>query len=117
MKRILPLLLLLSGCISTEPSQDQLSRNAQRCAAFGYKAGSDKYADCQLQLAEETQQNNDASRRRLHSVFVGMSAAGAAQPAPVVYNPYPPVQRVIIQQPTSTLTQTVNQQPYQRPVY
>lgn len=117
MKRILPVLLMLTGCISTAPTSNQLATNAKKCAAYGYRPGTDKYADCQMALAQQSEQSNDNARASLHAMFGGMEEAGNSQPAPVIYNPYPPVQRVQIVQPVPTLTQTVNRPPIQRPVY
>jgi hypothetical protein len=80
MRKILLLLLLpLAGCINTAPTETQLTSNARQCTAFGYKPGTDKYADCQLALAQQSAQRNEDARARAHAFFRGLSAAGNSQ--------------------------------------
>jgi hypothetical protein len=81
--------LSLTGCINTAPSENQLATNAKQCEGFGYKPGTDRYADCQLSLAQQTAEQNENRRARMNAGFRAMSMAGAAsQPRQTTCNQF-----------------------------
>lgn len=71
MKKIFPMLLCLTGCVSTDPTPQQMTTNADRCASI-YRQGTPGYADCQMSLMLMTAQKNEIARRDLHNFFVGL---------------------------------------------
>ncbi len=110
MKRFFVLLavLPLAGCITADPTPQQLANNEAKCSKFGFVAGTQQHAQCQLQLAQITQQQNQASMDQRQAAFAAMSAAGNNTPAPV-FSPvtFGQPQNVYVA-PQQTLGQQVN---------
>jgi len=60
---------MLTSCISTAPTQTQLTANADMCQSFGYPIGSRPYADCQFTMAQQSAQRNEIAKARAHAFF------------------------------------------------
>lgn len=71
MKRVacLAALLPLYGCISTDPTDAQMAKNAQMCSSFGYPVGSRAHADCQFTMAQRSADNNEIAKARANAFF------------------------------------------------
>lgn len=50
---LMPALVVLAGCSTTSQPQPTMDETiAAKCTAFGFKAGTDQFANCQLQLTQ-----------------------------------------------------------------
>jgi hypothetical protein len=58
---LLGAVILLTGCGPT--AEEQRAADQQRCASFGYQAGSDSYAQCMMKIDNQRQAQAAADRR------------------------------------------------------
>ena len=61
---------ILTGCMTTEEIQ---MRNASKCSGYGFKAGTNAFAQCMMQLEKDDEKASDCATAAL-------AAYGAAKP-------------------------------------
>lgn len=78
--RILLVLPLLAGCSTMGMSPTQIAQADQsKCIGYGFKVGTDAYAQCRLQLDAERAEDNRSRKR----AFAAIGANLLNDPQPV----------------------------------
>lgn len=78
--------LALAGCQTTTP-EVRLSQQKASCEGYGFKAGSDAYASCMMQLDIAAQQEDRDRRRAVGEAFSEMGRSMQSN-RPVTCNTY-----------------------------
>lgn len=89
MLRITSVLLavaLLAGCSTTSP-EILLAQNKTTCEGYGFKAGTDAYATCMMQLDLDQKQEDRNRMRRVGSALSAMGQSMAPR-RPVTCNTF-----------------------------
>lgn len=73
---VLAVAALLAGCSTTTPAE-KLALNQSTCASYGFKANTDAYSTCMMQMDLDQQQQDRDQRRRIGAALAGMGAAMA----------------------------------------